>query len=610
MGYISNYLKPTSNSAALPAALVLSLSGGCDNYDCTDTATCPATSSAGSDASYSSGTPSHASSVPDELATHTTRPAFTADEPSTEVDGSSTEPRQQSTSIVTEFDSSAPASAPHGNPCTAPAQCQSGACAESWVDGEFICCTSECPADERCGTSGTCEQCEPGMSEDCWETESGEPIPGDVSLLRGECRAGQRACDGDGRWGSCTGAVGPQNADDCSVAGADNDCDGQPNEGCQCEAGTSRECGTDIGACALGAQTCEAGQWGGCEGGIAPLDKDSCAVPGDDSNCDGVANGGCQCVGSASQGCGDCGVQLCDPETGTWGECARPSGTPQSRCAEGSSTRLETCGPNGEWESSSCEFVCEDGGCGGTCLPGTTRCLTNPARRQTCVGGEWELTETCSGGSECVNEGAECKRSSGTSCSADNQCASGFCVGGTCCGSRCPTINCSSLETECLSYPATISSNLCSQAGACRGREEVCAEAATPEPTTRACNFPGLPGGKCDGQGECGPPLVSCGSDACELGSEVCCTPGVDDECTTAQQCGGFRAACDQDADCASGDTCCYVVNQFSQGVFCSDDCESDGSIICQTPVYERACPSGTYCDSFGNDWGRCRSVD
>jgi hypothetical protein len=56
------------------------------------------------------------------------------------------------------------------------------------------------------------------------------------------------------------------------------------------------------GRCRAGSRTCTGrlngsrSELGECVGGVGPLDSDSCAAAGDDSNCDGEQNGGCACV--------------------------------------------------------------------------------------------------------------------------------------------------------------------------------------------------------------------------------------------------------------------------------------------------------------------------
>src|SRR6185295_13186425 len=61
-----------------------------------------------------------------------------------------------------------------------------------------------------------------------------------------------------------------------------------------------------VGICRAGQALCIAGPnnsssaLGACSGSVGPLVADSCTVAGDDSNCNGIANDGCECVVSSS----------------------------------------------------------------------------------------------------------------------------------------------------------------------------------------------------------------------------------------------------------------------------------------------------------------------
>ena len=68
--------------------------------------------------------------------------------------------------------------------------------------------------------------------------------------------------------------------------GLDSDCDGQVDEGIQCECidGESRSCGSDVGVCSTGLQLCEQGVWGVCTGQITGS-AETC--DGLDNDCDG-----------------------------------------------------------------------------------------------------------------------------------------------------------------------------------------------------------------------------------------------------------------------------------------------------------------------------------
>jgi hypothetical protein len=148
----------------------------------------------------------------------------------------------------------------------------------------------------------------------------------------GPCKAGTQSCvvssdKTSSTWGTCTGAVGPASADTCT-AGDDSNCDGTANEGCACiSTSAPRSCSAAgaLGNCALGTQSCTtAGTWGACS--IQPASMDSCAVKGDDANCNGIVNEGCSCVTGDTQPCGPAAVGICKPGTstctsGVWGAC-------------------------------------------------------------------------------------------------------------------------------------------------------------------------------------------------------------------------------------------------------------------------------------------------
>jgi len=109
----------------------------------------------------------------------------------------------------------------------------------------------------------------------------------------GACSPGIRTCGADSKWGGeCLHAVLPT-AEICD--GLDNDCNGVVDDGigCQCVPGSTRVCGSNIGECRFGQQTCtDQGIWGSvCIGSVGP----SFEICGDglDNDCNGVVDDNC-----------------------------------------------------------------------------------------------------------------------------------------------------------------------------------------------------------------------------------------------------------------------------------------------------------------------------
>ncbi|MBT3985275.1 hypothetical protein HOD38_00980 [archaeon] len=126
--------------------------------------------------------------------------------------------------------------------------------------------------DTECGGTETFEgACISGETRDCGT---------DV----GVCNAGTQYCQEDGYWSICYGAsYAASSLEECN--GEDDDCDGETDEGCGCTHLEQQECGTNVGMCVNGTQTCEYGVWADCMGGIESFAE----VCGDslDNDCDG-----------------------------------------------------------------------------------------------------------------------------------------------------------------------------------------------------------------------------------------------------------------------------------------------------------------------------------
>ncbi|MFT5354708.1 MAG: hypothetical protein ACI9KE_001916, partial [Polyangiales bacterium] len=147
------------------------------------------------------------------------------------------------------------------------------------VGGAWSTCSGETlPTIEKCNNLD--DDCD-GAIDDSIERSCGSNI--------GICRPGTQTCTA-GEFAACTGGV--SSGTEVCEGMRDEDCSGAVDEGCLCLVDDPpRECGSSIGACSLGSQTCDAsGTWGPCSGGVGPTPEVCNSV---DDDCDGVIDGSC-----------------------------------------------------------------------------------------------------------------------------------------------------------------------------------------------------------------------------------------------------------------------------------------------------------------------------
>lgn len=148
------------------------------------------------------------------------------------------------------------------------------------------------PPDETCnGLDDDCDNIVDNADDGCdCVHNTTQPCGSD----EGECVPGVQTCV-DGQWGDCDGTnmvlPTPEVCDEL-----DNDCNGIIDDtdgiGCECEAGETSVCGTNVGICTTGVANCDNGFWGICDG-VGPIAE---VCNNQDDDCNGALDdldGGC-----------------------------------------------------------------------------------------------------------------------------------------------------------------------------------------------------------------------------------------------------------------------------------------------------------------------------
>ena len=135
------------------------------------------------------------------------------------------------------------------------------------------------------------------------------------------CGEGTEICR-NGAWEECS-APGP-GKEVCN--GLDDDCDGFADNGFDCTPGEEGPCGSEVGTCRPGTQTCtDSCHWGTCKGDVEPATEECDGV--EDEDCDGTVDNGCSCDDGDKKDC--CGASIITCTNGVWPSCPTP---PKETC--------------------------------------------------------------------------------------------------------------------------------------------------------------------------------------------------------------------------------------------------------------------------------------
>ena len=248
--------------------------------------------------------------------------------------------------------------------------CGVGACAGGTTRceaGELTCDGAAAPSDELC--NGLDDDCDGRVDEDA--TREADPASPTVGQACPGCPNAIFECaDGSIR---CRGAM------DEICDGADNDCDGQTDESFP---GADAPCGQDTGLCVAGVQSCIDGIIT-CAGSTAPTEE---RCDDADNDCDGETDEGlddCQVIDLPCTTDDECPTGLCFDDQGLR-YCTRACSLDAADCPDGYRCEVRDQQTVCTRIYPTCETPCPGAGCILNCgCPAGTACTLGPRRDPT-----------------------------------------------------------------------------------------------------------------------------------------------------------------------------------------------------------------------------------